>query len=165
MKSLLPVLALVLVASVVVGGEKVSAPPDVVYAPEARAPVQHAAFEALHLLKQQRQREPGAITDLFSPPAAPAAPAAAPPAPPRVAMAPQPPPRPAAPPLPFKYLGRLDGPQQTIVYLLRNQDMLIAAEGEQLDQDYRVERIVERAVHLTYLPLATEQVLIIPAAR
>lgn len=159
---------LVLLASVVTGGE---------YAPKPAAPVQTAtapgpqpvpaAAEDLDVLKLARTRRQGTRVDLFDserPTVALAQPAIqAPAAQPKVDV-PPPPPAPAAPPVPFQYLGRMQGPERTFVYLVRGQEMLVAVAGDTLGNDYRVDRISDSAVHLTYLPLNMPQVLPIPPA-
>ncbi|HTO47432.1 MAG TPA: hypothetical protein VML91_07315 [Burkholderiales bacterium] len=70
-----------------------------------------------------------------------------------------PPPRPQAPPLPFAYMGKMvDG--NTIVVFLANEDRnYIARVGETLDGTYRVERIADNELVVTYLPLKIKQTL------
>ena len=165
MKSLLPLVALVLLAGVVTGGEKQLAAPEVTPPANKSTAEPRLALQELDLSKLRRQRAPREIQDVFAspPPPAPPAPAVAPPSPP-VVVAPQAPPAPVAPALPFKYLGRLDSAERSLVYLLRNQEMLTGVTGEPLDKDYRLDRVTDSAVHLTYLPLGTAQTLSIPAA-
>jgi len=78
---------------------------------------------------------------------------------PEAAARPRPPPRPQAPPLPFTYMGKMvDG--NTIVVFLANEDRnFIARVGETLDGTYRVERIADNELVVTYLPLKIKQTL------
>lgn len=101
------------------------------------------------------------IGELFAAPAR-----AAPPASPAMApsvKAPEPPPAPSAPPLPYTYFGRMTKSGKVIVYLLRNQEMLLAESGTTLDGTYRVDGITASAVQFTYLPLQARQDLSIPS--
>lgn len=160
---------LVLLASVVTGGEQVrlSAPvAQPVVAVQKQAPEPSLLAEEFAGLKQVRMHREGARVDLFDSEGQTVIAAAR-----GVAPTPVHPAKPealasvaVAPPLPFKYLGRMQGPERSFVYLLRNQEMLIALAGETLDKDYRVEQISDSAVHLTYLPLSTPQILTIPPA-
>lgn len=70
-----------------------------------------------------------------------------------------PPPPPQAPPLPFAYLGKMVDEGTTIVFLVRQDRNYIARLGDTLDGSYRVEKIVEEGLVLTYLPLGAEQTL------
>lgn len=162
------ILVLVLLASVVTGGEKerppVSTQPA---APAENRPAEPSPLarelDALKLLRKRGERD---VVDLFDGPRPPpiavaAATHAVPPGPVAHAAA-QAPPGPTPPPLPFRYLGRMQSAERSLVYLVRNQEMLIAVAGEALDKDYRVERISDSAVHLIYLPLDTPQTLSIP---
>jgi len=64
-----------------------------------------------------------------------------------------------APPLPFRYMGRLTENGKTEVFVLRGEDIVSIAPGQKIDADYRVERITETAISMTYLPLKTRQSL------
>ena len=70
-----------------------------------------------------------------------------------------PPPPPQAPPLPFTYLGKMIDGEQTTVFLTRQDRNYVVRLGDTLDGSYRVEKIEEDRVALTYLPLGTEQTL------
>ncbi len=154
------VVALALLASVVTGRETAPAPEPAPAQPSPAAAVPVLA-EDLDTLKMIRQRRDGSVLDLFAIPAppqiAPVAPAAAPPE-----AKPEPPQAPGAPALPFSYLGRMQKGERTIIYLLKNQDMLLAETGSTLENDYRVEGISDTAVNFLYLPLGSRQVLSIP---
>jgi len=151
------IVALGLLASVVTGRETPPAPEPAPPTPKATAEVPVVA-EDLDMMKIVRQRRDGAVPDLFSTPApapiAPPAPAAEP-----APVKSEPPPPPTAPALPFSYLGRLQNGERIIIYLLKNQDMLLAETGSTLESDYRVEGISDTAVTFLYLPLGTRQVL------
>lgn len=76
---------------------------------------------------------------------------------------PPPPPPPTAPPLPFAYLGQLDGqaakPQ---VFLSEGDQLLIVAPGDVIDTRYRVESVSDQEIVLVYLPLNQRQVMPLP---
>jgi hypothetical protein len=77
----------------------------------------------------------------------------------RNAPPPPPPPKikPQAPPLPFTFMGRMiDGGQQ-IVFLVNGDRNLVVREGETFAGSYRVDKIDDQAVTLTYLPLRQKQ--------
>lgn len=102
------------------------------------------------------------IGDLFAapPPAAPPPPPATP-----VSAKPPEPPAPTAPPLPFTYFGRMTKGGKVIVYLLRNQELVLAESGGTLDGSYRVDSITASGVQFTYLPLQARQDLTIPSGQ
>jgi hypothetical protein len=78
------------------------------------------------------------------------------------ATPPPPPPPPMAPPLPFTFFGRLIDGERQQVFLNQGQNTVIATVGETIDNQYRVDRLDDDAVHFTYLPLGQQQVLAIP---
>ncbi|MBN3753565.1 hypothetical protein G3N95_11495 [Paraburkholderia sp. Tr-20389] len=83
-----------------------------------------------------------------------------PPPPPVVQAPPEPPPPPTAPPVPYVYLGKLDGSTlKPRVFLSRGDELLIVSQGEVVDGQYRVESISDGDVVLTYLPLNQRQVV------
>ena len=154
------IVALALLASVVTGRETAPAPEPAPAQPKA-APEVPVVAEDLDMMKLVRQRRDGSVQDLFAVPGpapiAPPAPAAEPPP-----VKSEPPPPPTAPALPFSYLGRMQNGERIIIYLLKNQEMLLAETGGTLESDYRVEGISDTAVTFLYLPLGTRQVLSIP---
>jgi hypothetical protein len=77
----------------------------------------------------------------------------------RTAPPPPPPPRPQAPTLPFKYFGQAVEDGKTTVFLLRGENSYVARAGSKLDETYRVDRIDDRVIVFTYLPLGTRQEL------
>ncbi len=85
----------------------------------------------------------------------------APPPPTAVAMAPPPP---QAPPLPYRYLGRLEGGEGgTTVFLAEGQNPqarpLAVRAGDRLPQ-YQVNEVGANGMTLTYLPLNQKQQLL-----
>ncbi|MEX3937289.1 hypothetical protein AB4Y32_37105 [Paraburkholderia phymatum] len=86
-----------------------------------------------------------------------------PPPPPVVQAPPEPPPPPTAPPVPYVYLGKLDGSTlKPRVFLSSGDQLLIVSQGEIVDGQYRVESISDGDIVLTYLPLNQKQVISIP---
>ena len=154
------VLVLVLLAGIVTGGEK-SAPPDAVVKQTAVAPTEEQAD--VQIPPRQPSEQTG--TDLFAnhswapkpPPPPPPAPVIVPePVVPKVEP-------PSAPPLPFRYLGQLESRSRAIVFLVRAEDVIVAAAGETIDNVYRIEAITETAVEFMYLPLGVRQSLSVPS--
>jgi len=70
-----------------------------------------------------------------------------------------PPPPPQAPPLPFTYFGKMVDDEKTTVFLARLDRNYVVRLGDTLDGTYRVEKIEEDGLALTYLPLGTQQTL------
>ena len=99
-----------------------------------------------------------ATRDPFAPPVKRVQRAAPKPAPVVVAR-PAPPPPPSAPPLPFKYMGKLASSDGVSVFLIHGDRNLVAHEGETIASKYRVDRIGETTMALTYLPLNQQQTL------
>ncbi len=66
---------------------------------------------------------------------------------------------PVAPPLPYVYTGRMEEQGHTVLFLSRQQRVLLVREGETLDGTYRVDRITPWSVEFTYLPLKQKQSL------
>ena len=71
----------------------------------------------------------------------------------------------AAPPLPFRYVGRLAQNGKSEVLLMRGRVLYSLAEGDEIDGEYRVERIGSASVQFTYLPEGVRQSLDLTAAR
>lgn len=156
----IPVLALVLVASVVAGREKPSnVPVEPVKRMNARVEVSDADLDVARLKRPEREEGQVATTAdpfarrSFAPAPAAAAPAAAPEAPPQ------------APQLPFTYLGKVIEDGKLSVFLARGDDSFSLAAGkrQKLDDQYRVDKVTETQVVFTYLPMNTKQTLDIPA--
>jgi hypothetical protein len=64
-----------------------------------------------------------------------------------------------APPLPFRYVGRVVQNGKAEVLLLRGVMLHTIAEGDEIDGEYRVERITGAAIQFTYLPAGSRQQL------
>ena len=79
-----------------------------------------------------------------------------PPAP--IAVAPA---KPTAPPLPFAYLGQMEDKQGRKVFLVRDDQLIIAKPGEQLDKKYQLETVSAERLTFMYLPLGERQTLAI----
>jgi len=74
--------------------------------------------------------------------------------------APPPAPRPPqAPPLPFAYFGKAIEGGKVTVFLARGENNYVVRAGDTLEGTYRVERVDDRKVVFTYLPLGTRQEL------
>jgi hypothetical protein len=69
-----------------------------------------------------------------------------------------------APPLPFRYVGRLVQNGRSEVLVLRGNVLHSIAEGDEIDGEYRVERITGATIHFTYLPGSVKQNLDLTAA-
>lgn len=82
-----------------------------------------------------------------------------PPPPPSPPPRPVPPPPPTAPPLPFSYFGRYEADGMQIILLLKGDRIYTVAEGEVIENTYRVERLAGGRLELTYLPLNIKQAL------
>jgi hypothetical protein len=151
-------------------GESVPAPaagePAAASAKPARAgPAPGAGALAIDLERLQRPPSSEAAGDLFAVASwAPQAIAAAQERQRAQEQVVAPPPAPVAPPLPFTFLGRMIDGEVRTVFLTRGERTLIAAEGETIEGDYRVERVAEHAVTFTFLPLKQQQTLTIPGA-
>lgn len=161
----IPVLALVLVASVVTGREKPSPVPvePAASLQKRTSAEQHVSDADLDLdldLLERPQRDADKVAASADPfarhsfaPPAPAQPQAAAPAAPQV------------PELPFKYLGKVVEEGKLSVFLARGDDSfsLQAGRKHKLDEQYRVDKVTESAVTFTYLPMNARQTLDIPA--
>jgi hypothetical protein len=67
--------------------------------------------------------------------------------------------KPSAPPLPFRYMGSVIADGKLEVFVLRGDQPLSVAPGEELGGDYRVESVTPREIVFTYLPLNIKQAL------
>lgn len=81
------------------------------------------------------------------------------PPPPPPPPPPAPPPVPTAPPLPFTYLGRYEDAPTRLTILVKGERMYTVAEGDVIEDIYRIEQVTPGAVELTYLPLNIKQSL------
>jgi len=73
--------------------------------------------------------------------------------------APSAPPKPTAPPLPFTFMGRYDDAAKAVVMLVKGDRLYTVSVGDVIDGTYRVDRISDKSVELTYLPLQEKQAL------
>jgi len=118
-----------------------------------------AAVEDLRLELLVREKSTTEKTNPFSastwyrPPPPPPPP---PPAPPPEAYVP---PVPTAPPLPFKYLGSYEEGSKRLILLVKDEEMYTVAEGDVIDNIYRVARIEGNKVDMVYLPLGITQTI------
>lgn len=69
------------------------------------------------------------------------------------------PPQAVAPALPFVFIGKMDDARRLRVFLLRGEKIYTVTAGEVIDGTYRVERIADSEMVLTYLPLNVSQTL------
>ena len=155
-RAAIPVLAMALIASVVVGRER---PTDVQPQPASRIPARvdsRAAVEQdLDLSKLHREVAEAKIDAANDPFARHGfgAPAQA------QGSAPQPA---SAPTLPFRYLGKAIEDGKLTVFLMKGNDSYAVHSKQALDEQYRVDKVTETEVVFTYLPLKQKQTLDIP---
>jgi hypothetical protein len=71
----------------------------------------------------------------------------------------------SVPPLPFRYVGRLVQNGRAEILLMRGGMLHSVAEGDEIDGEYRVERIRGAAIQFTYLPARVVQTLDLTALR
>jgi hypothetical protein len=76
----------------------------------------------------------------------------------RAAVAPLPL-QPVAPPMPFQYVGRIEGREGPTVLLSRGEESFSVKAGESIDADYRLESVTEERLTIVYLPLNERQTL------
>ncbi len=67
--------------------------------------------------------------------------------------------QPSAPPLQFEYLGRVVSEGKIRIFLAQEDQNYVAGTGERIGTEYRVDRIREDGIELTYLPLGIRQTL------
>jgi hypothetical protein len=72
---------------------------------------------------------------------------------------PAPPVQPMAPPLPFEFKGRMEEGGHSLIFLARQQTMLVVKQGDTLDGLYHVDAVTPWSVEFTYLPLKQKQSL------
>lgn len=72
---------------------------------------------------------------------------------------PAPPVQPMAPPLPFEFKGRMEEGGHSLIFLARQQTMLVVKQGDTLDGLYHVDAVTPWSLELTYLPLKQKQSL------
>jgi len=139
--------ALVAVASLVMGREQ----PALEAARPSPAPAQMTgSLSEIDLSKLERAQPAAPQADPFA-----ARSFAAPPRPQSPARAGAP----TAPPLPFRYAGRLTQDGKTEVFVVRGDEIISVAAGQNIDAQYRVDALSASRIAFTYLPLKTRQSL------
>ena len=134
-------------ASVVAGRER-----PTLELPPPRPQPRNAAVQGLDLQRLAlRAEEPASEEKKVDPFASHRDPAQVPGVPPRAA-------KPSAPPLPFRYLGKMIEDGSLHVFLARGDESLSVKAGTRIGE-YRVDKITDREVVFTYLPLKTQQKL------
>jgi hypothetical protein len=171
---LLAAVALVLLATLVVGSENREreahlVPAVAVMSPAPALQPQPRAGEELDVEKLHRARQAHPIVDVFAHRTAkvlaaplPAVLREAPRAPPPQAAAPEaavPAPPPAPPALPYRLVARFVENGATRLLLANGDKEHNVSGGETLDGAYRVDSISDQAVAFTYLPLNAAQTL------
>jgi hypothetical protein len=161
-RATLAVLALALLATAVTGREEDPAAPGVEPgAARTEAAPSESALPDIDLDKLQRRMTEDKVPDLFAlRDPAPHKKIARPP--PNLSKAER-----AAlsvPPLPFTYLGQVLDGGKLAVFLAQGNEHYSVQAGQKIGEQYRVERIRDDAVVLTYLPLGLQQVLTIPVS-
>lgn len=75
------------------------------------------------------------------------------------------PPPPRAPAFPFRYFGRMAGPDgQMQTYLVRDDALFMVKPKEMLGSDYRVESMSEGEIVVVYVPLEEKTVVVTRAS-
>lgn len=73
-------------------------------------------------------------------------------------------PPPVAPPLPFQYIGKTEVAGEhgnILIHLIKENIVYSVRPGENIDENYKLEKIEENILQIVYLPLATNQGLFI----
>lgn len=123
--------------------------------PPVQQPPAHAALlRELEALKGARAQPPAA--ELFAAKSWYVAPPQPPPPPPPPPPAPV---IPSAPPLPFAFMGRMVEAERLTVFLVKGERVYLAAEGDVIDDIYKLEKIESGQLTLIYLPLNAVQTL------
>jgi hypothetical protein len=76
-----------------------------------------------------------------------------------------PPPTVSAPVLPFKYMGQMEDGGQSIIYLSRGEQTVVARLGEVLDQQYKITSITAAAVEFEITATGAKLALSIPVSQ
>lgn len=84
-------------------------------------------------------------------------------APPPVVQAPPSPIKPVPPPLPYRYFGRVAGPEGNLVTYLSRDDRLVPIQvGDVLENSYQIAEVTESEIKIVYLPMHEVSQLQIP---
>lgn len=68
--------------------------------------------------------------------------------------------QPVAPPIPFQYVGQIDGREGLTILLSRGGESFSIKAGEPIDGDYLLESVTGEALTIVYLPLNERQILV-----
>ena len=156
-RAALPVIALALIASVVAGRERPSAPAAVEPAQRIDTRIQARADDAADIDVAKIERNHAATENSPVNPFKPETFAAA-----ASAAGSGAPAGPTVPPLPFRYVGKMIEDGKLSVFVARGDDSFTLQKGQKID-DYRVDQVSESSVVFTYLPMKQKQELNIPA--
>ncbi|PWF40453.1 secretion system X translation initiation factor [Massilia glaciei] len=118
-------------------------------------PARPALLQELEALQVGRAQTPAA--ELFGAKSWYVAPPPAPPPPPVQAA----PVQPSAPPLPFTFMGKLVEAERLTVFLVKQERVYMASEGDVIDDTYKLEKIEPGRLTLLYLPLKTVHTLVV----
>jgi hypothetical protein len=135
-------------ASVVTGREN---PTPALVEPVKRVDTRLQVDADFDLAKLEERMKDGASVDAFAP--RNFSPVIPPQAQEKAAAA-----RPEAPPLPFRYLGKMVEDGKTKIFLANGEESITATPGQRIG-DYRIDKITEAEVRITYLPLKQQQSL------
>lgn len=114
-----------------------------------------ALLRELEALKLARAQLPAA--ELFAAKSWQAAPP--PPPPPAPSPPPAAPALPSAPPLPFIFMGRMFDTERPTVFLVKGERAYLVAQGDAIDESYRLEKVEPGQLTLRYLPLDVLQTM------
>ncbi|AXA91105.1 hypothetical protein DPH57_07995 [Massilia sp. YMA4] len=74
-------------------------------------------------------------------------------------------PAPIAPVFPYRFFGRMTGPDgKQLTYLARGENLLVVSPGGALEGDYRIETMSDNEIIVVYSPLNEKTVINIRAA-
>ncbi|MBI3526784.1 MAG: hypothetical protein HY067_02330 [Betaproteobacteria bacterium] len=68
-------------------------------------------------------------------------------------------PQPVAPPMPFQYVGQIEGREGPTVLLSRGEEAFSVRAGEPIDNEYRLESVTGETLTIVYLPFNERQTL------
>ncbi len=61
--------------------------------------------------------------------------------------------------MPFSYFGRYEEGGSLVILLVKGERIYTVAEGEVIENTYRIERLIGGRLELTYLPLNIKQTI------
>lgn len=157
--SLAAALGVAIAGGAVFGSNESSNGTEVVEANEAASPATPVAKgdqqRSLSLPLEKLTRTPFSPdgADLFAPKSW-----YVPPPPPPVVKASEPA-KPVAPRLPFTYVGQIEDKGGLKIFLMRDQEMVVATPGAMLDVNYRLDMVTADQLTFVYLPLGEKQII------